>query len=220
MSLESATTINQLVITNPQGTDDRSQGDDHIRLIKSTLQNTFPGITGPVTVTQAQLNAVAGGLVFTGMITMWSGTIASIPAGWKLCNGTGTISNGNPVPNLVDRFIIGSATESGGTYNINATGGSTSFSGVSGSTVLTEAQIPSHKHGLNQAAQYSTSDGGNNSQINYLQGYPNPVNKFTATADLANRDYITATGGGTGHTHTIAGTIVPPYFALAFLIKD
>lgn len=42
MSLETATFIDDLVPTNPQSTDLRKQGDDHLRLIKSALQNTFP----------------------------------------------------------------------------------------------------------------------------------------------------------------------------------
>lgn len=56
MSLESATYINQLNILNPDGTDLVSTADDHLRLIKSTIKNTFPNITGPVTATQDALN--------------------------------------------------------------------------------------------------------------------------------------------------------------------
>ena len=47
MALETATYINGLVITNPAGGDDLSQGDDHIRLLKSTIKATFPLITTP-----------------------------------------------------------------------------------------------------------------------------------------------------------------------------
>lgn len=42
MALESGTYVKDLVSTNPPGTDAISQGDDHIRLIKSVLQNSFP----------------------------------------------------------------------------------------------------------------------------------------------------------------------------------
>lgn len=44
MPLESATYLFDLVPTNPPGTDGVSQGDDHLRLIKAVLQNTFPNI--------------------------------------------------------------------------------------------------------------------------------------------------------------------------------
>ena len=47
MSLESATYVGDLVTTNPPGTDLRSQGDDHIRLLKSVLKTTFPNATRP-----------------------------------------------------------------------------------------------------------------------------------------------------------------------------
>ena len=44
MGLEAATYISELNTSNPVGaTDPKSQGDNHIRLIKSTLQSTFPG---------------------------------------------------------------------------------------------------------------------------------------------------------------------------------
>ena len=42
MPLESGTYVSDLVDTNPAATDNKSQGDDHIRLIKSVLDNTFP----------------------------------------------------------------------------------------------------------------------------------------------------------------------------------
>ena len=46
MPLESATYIEQLVDTNPAGTDQVSQGDDHIRLIKKCIQDSFPNTNG------------------------------------------------------------------------------------------------------------------------------------------------------------------------------
>jgi len=61
MGLEAATYISQLVATNPVGaTDPKSQGDDHLRLLKSVLQNTLPALTGAVLSTQAELNAIHG----------------------------------------------------------------------------------------------------------------------------------------------------------------
>lgn len=47
MALESGDFLDDLVRTNPTGTDPRSQGDDHIRLLKTVLQNTFPDADGP-----------------------------------------------------------------------------------------------------------------------------------------------------------------------------
>lgn len=60
MALETATTINQLNPLFPVATDGLAQADDHMRLIKSTIQNTFPNITGAITSTQAELNLLDG----------------------------------------------------------------------------------------------------------------------------------------------------------------
>jgi hypothetical protein len=61
MGLEAATYIHQLNPSNPVGAvDPKAQGDDHLRLIKSTLQATFPNITNPVTATHTQINNAAG----------------------------------------------------------------------------------------------------------------------------------------------------------------
>ena len=50
MALESGTYIKDLVSTNPSGTDAISQGDNHLRLIKSTIQASFPSNTDAPTV--------------------------------------------------------------------------------------------------------------------------------------------------------------------------
>lgn len=60
MGLETGTYIDSLNTAWPLGTDAKSAGDDHIRLIKATIKATFPNLTGPVTPTQAELNHVAG----------------------------------------------------------------------------------------------------------------------------------------------------------------
>ena len=68
----------------------------------------------------------------SGVIVMWSGSIANIPAGWALCDGT------NGTPNLRDRFIVGA----GNTYNPGDTGGEAFHR-------LTIAEMPRHEHSYN-----------------------------------------------------------------------
>ena len=53
-------------------------------------------------------------IIPTGVIVMWSGSIASIPTGWLICDGT------NGTPDLRNRFIVGA----GSTYSVAGTGGS------------------------------------------------------------------------------------------------
>lgn len=120
MALESATYLDDLVDTNPEGDDQRSTADDHIRLLKTVLQNTFPNITGVVSATQAETNLLHGATVTTDQINYLGDVSASLQsqinaklgvsataadsvlfngssAGYYLAlgNATGTISNSN-----------------------------------------------------------------------------------------------------------------------------
>ncbi len=60
MAIETFGAINALVATNPTATDNVSEGDDHIRGIKATLQTTFPNVTGAINATETELNYVDG----------------------------------------------------------------------------------------------------------------------------------------------------------------
>lgn len=204
MALESASFINQLIATNPDGSDPKGQGDDHLRLIKKVLKGTFPQFTGALTGTQDQYNAVLGeGVTMKpGMIVLFSGALASIPAGWLLCNGSGTLSNGGPVPDLRNRFVVGS----GLTYAHLSVGGTLTHNHaitVAG-TALTIEQIPSHTHDTNTGGVYTFAGKD-------LQGVTRAPGKTSAT------------GGGLPHTHTatnVEATHLPPYMALAYIIKN
>ena len=57
MALESSTFINGLVVTNPTSSDNISDGDNHIRLLKSTIKATFPNVTGAVSGTHTAINS-------------------------------------------------------------------------------------------------------------------------------------------------------------------
>jgi len=57
MALESSTYINGLVATNPTSSDNISDGDNHIRLLKSTIKATFPNVTGAVSGTHTAINS-------------------------------------------------------------------------------------------------------------------------------------------------------------------
>ena len=58
MAVETATTINELDATKPGVDDLKSEGDDHVRLLKSTIKATFPNVTGVVSVTHTEINSV------------------------------------------------------------------------------------------------------------------------------------------------------------------
>jgi microcystin-dependent protein len=224
MPLETATYVSQLNNSNPTSTDTVSQADDHLRLIKTALKNTFPNLDQPVTATPAQLNSPLP----SGFIGLWSGSVAAIPSGWALCDGTaGT-------PNLRNRFVMGA----GDTYAPGATGGAATatlvlenipahthtISGISGSAgahnhTLTD---PTHTHLYSVASGAATELG---------TGYTGTSGFSTTTS--TNTGYA-ATGITLGavsdHTHTFSGTtssigsgtafsIIPPYYALAYIMK-
>jgi hypothetical protein len=242
MPIETATYISGLDATQPPGADPVSQADDHLRLIKSCLKATFPNVTGPVTATHTQLNA---GTPIGGII-MWSGSIVSIPSGWGLCDGsTYTRSDGGGsivAPNLKDVFVIGA----GNLYAVGATGGvaakSFAFSFTVDPTTLTLSQIPAHAHSISDTGHvHGVSDpshthpsGAAASTYNVTAGggatVPQPGSAtggaVTGIAVLAATTgiIVNQAGGGGSHTHTALGSttsssILPPYYALALIMK-
>ena len=67
MALETGSYIDSLVATNPTATDALAQADDHLRLIKATLKNTFPSIAGAINSTHSELNIMDGDTVATSV---------------------------------------------------------------------------------------------------------------------------------------------------------
>lgn len=59
----------------------------------------------------------------SGAIVMWSGSIASIPSGWTLCDGA------NGTPDLRDRFIVGASQDDASVAKTNITGSLTQTGG-------------------------------------------------------------------------------------------
>lgn len=77
MALETGDYISDLIITNPTGTDQRRQGDDHIRLLKKTITQTFPNANSPVTATPDELNILDGATVTTAELNQLNGVVLS-----------------------------------------------------------------------------------------------------------------------------------------------
>lgn len=196
MSLETAQYVHQLNASNPSGADRLKDGDDHLRMIKSALLSTFPGIKGPLdaSVTHTLLNGVAALLVPIGTIVMWTGTEANVPAGWAICDGrTVNKSDGSATiqtPNLVDRAPTGAnvagqrpvgtaygafsyqiTTDSGGAHGHTAStsaAGSHSHGGATAATSLSVDQIPAHSH-----YEFANAAGSYGNIQNSPEGAPN-----------------------------------------------
>ena len=77
MGLETGTYLDALVPTNPASTDGLAQADDHIRLLKITLTNTLPNLSGAVSATQAELNVLDGITSSTSELNVLDGITAT-----------------------------------------------------------------------------------------------------------------------------------------------
>lgn len=67
MALESGTFVSDLQQTNPPGTDKKKQGDDHLRLIKTVLRNTFPNGSRAQYFARSRAVTVGGAIAATDM---------------------------------------------------------------------------------------------------------------------------------------------------------
>ena len=101
MALETGNYINDLSATNPTSGDKKSEGDDHIRLIKTVLKNCLPGFTGTVIagglsggVANAYTLAAAMPAYVYNSIVIWAPSVSN--------NGSATINiNGLGVKNIL-----------------------------------------------------------------------------------------------------------------------
>jgi microcystin-dependent protein len=196
--------------------------------------------------TQIATTAFVRDIIPAGIISMWSGSIASIPSGWLLCDGT------NGTPNLRDRFIVGA----GSTYAVAATGGATTVT-------LGTTNLPSHTHSISASGTTSTADINHThffsattsgQSADHTHGLPiqprtfggggavNSVDRDGAGLSSfgTSNDHTHNVSGDTGfmnqnvnhnHTVTVTGTsgatgsgtafgILPPYYALAYIMKS
>lgn len=143
-----------------------------------------------------------------GLISLWYGTIATIPSGWVLCDGT------HGTPDLRDKFIIGA----GGAKNPGNTGGASTHS-----QTATQA---AHSHAATQAAHNHgfTFTGTAILKTGVLIANVAPAGQFANTADLSgggNTDSKTPVITVPNATPSITvtdGQNVPPYYALCFIM--
>ena len=142
-----------------------------------------------------------GGNVAVGSVMMWSGSVASIPTGWQLCDGT------NGSPDLRDKFVIGA----GNNYSVGATGGSaTDTVNISGSDTVTITGSDTVNITISGTTGGATEGGG---------GYPSSgYNAHRHSFSGSGSDTVTITGSDTVN---ISGSdtvnTIPPYYALCYI---
>jgi hypothetical protein len=151
-----------------------------------------------MTQTKAELLADSFGTFATGAIPiggiiMWSGSIASIPTGWNLCDGT------SGTPNLRDRFVVGA----GSGYAVAATGGSADAIVVSHKHSITD---PEHSH--TQIGGGTDDDGGSRVPGSDSGGTLSNISSSSTGINETNFE------GVNGEDKNL-----PPYYALAFIMR-
>jgi len=177
---------------------------DSTNAVIQTYDNLY-GIIG--------VQATSGATIPAGLISMWSGSIGSIPSGWYLCDGS------NGTPNLTDRFIIGA----GSTYAVNGAGGAASVTLVTGNmpahthTATSVVTDPTHRHkvGSNDSTANDGGDAGNQEFVRNT-GVGNGPATYTnyTTTGITVATTNASVGSGTSFS------ILNPYYALAFIQKS
>ena len=117
MTVVSATYVRQLNPAYPAASDNISEGDDHIRLVKTVLQAQFPNLaTTAVSQSSTQMNKLG---FETGTVVMWaSGTTPTTQTisginDWLLCDG----SDYDPSGTYVALYgVIGTVFGTSGAY--------------------------------------------------------------------------------------------------------
>ena len=129
------------------------------------------------------------------MIMLWSGSVASIPSGWLLCNGT------NNTPNLQDKFVRGA-------------GGATTSPGTTGGAefvTLQESQMPAHSHNNGDFNMLLTTAGCLHVIASYSDELKNGVGCHQP--GLVNSKSMLPKGGNQPIN------ILPPFYVLAYIMK-
>ena len=147
------------------------------------------------------------------MIVIWNGAANAIPTGWALCDGN------NGTPNLVAKFIIGAAGS--GSYQPGYTGGEAT-------KTLGTANLPSHTH----TSGTLTATGGDHdhsyNQSNsvtyaFTGGSGSSRNQGSSSSSTGGSGSLTlSVSGNTGDQGGTMGqsfSILPPYYALCYIMK-
>ena len=166
------------------------------------------GASGQVLLSAGGSNTPTWGNAFVaGMIMLWSGSSASIPSGWLLCDGSSS------TPDLRNRFVVGATS----TYAVGATGGSADAIVVSHTHTATVTDA-GHRHiegfaGVNATASFGVSTVGAAGNVNDQSGTSTDNHPYTSTQTTG----ITVANSTTGSSGTNAN--LPPYYALCYIMK-
>ena len=135
MTVEAAGFINDIDPTQPPGTDNFSEGDDHLRNFKKSVQDSLPNIAGAMTATHTELNTIDGYAGNTADLNILSGADAGGLTAAELLYVAGVTSD---IQAQFTNLIISSSLEgvilsndTDASHDINITAGSAADSALS-----------------------------------------------------------------------------------------
>jgi microcystin-dependent protein len=167
--------------------------------------NGSSGTSGQVLVSQGDGAVPKWGDAFiTGMIMLWSGATDAVPAGWSLCDGTGS------TPDLRDRFVVGA----GNSYDVNATGGSKDAIAVSHTHTGSTNATGNHSHTIPHHLVQAVGGTGDIDRDNEYQQWKALSGQKTNTTGNHSHTVSINSAGSSG-----ANANLPPYYALAYIMK-
>ncbi len=147
----------------------------------------------------------------SGMIIMWSGSIATIPTGWLLCNGS------SGTPDLRNQFVIGAHSDSSGVAKTTVTGSSTLSGGSKDAIVVTHNHTASSSSENAHSHTYDKAGGSAKAGGSVFDPNAFTANTSTSTSTVAAHNH-TITVNNAGSSGTNAN--LPPYYALAYIMKS
>ena len=181
--------------------DDFTVGGD-LTVSGELIANSSAGTAGQALLSRgAGLSPQWGAAFVAGMIMIWSGSSASIPSGWVICDGT------NSTPDLRNRFVVGA----GSTYSVGGTGGSADAIVVSHTHTGTTSTTGAHTHEAVQSNYLYSVDNGSY----YGGGWVGGTKAYTTSSNGSHSH--TFTTDSTGSSGTNAN--LPPYYALCYIMK-
>lgn len=227
----------------------RFDGTDWVRLARGSSGQVLVA-----TATDVAWQAEPSVELPSGVIVAWSGSVASVPPGWALCNGT------SGTPDLRDRFVIAA----GGSYAVAASGGSETHAHTASSTFTSGGALAhghtasstftgtaaAHNHTTTMSfssgscslqsstvdyAKYSVVDGG----MHLYSDGARPSNNHSCasvagsvSSTINNGDYVpqgtvsttinnssALTPAGSVSSSVASSSHLPPFYALAFIMK-
>lgn len=154
--------------------------------------------------TKIATTAFVRDIIPTGVIVMWSGTVATIPSGWLLCNGS------NGTPDLRNRFIIGAHSDDAGVAKTTITGSATQTGGSKDAIVVSHTHSITDPGHIHTSLSYGSASSGAGANGIVSQGTGTSYSSLSSTTGI--------TIDSTGSSGTNANLV--PYYALAYIMKS